>query len=161
MIKNDFSNVLRFAFIAAVLVFAFSSVTSAQTTVSIWPVKVLLNGKPLLSGHAHVDPAQESVGVDETCISFRDVERLVGGPKYLLRKGNNLNAVVVGSGDRAVLRVQRLGPISTHVHKMGSELYIPLGDLMRALGASSDIRGGTAHLVLKKPYKSSILTTVK
>jgi hypothetical protein len=135
---------------------------AGQAQAKIWQVEVLLNQRPLMSGHTHVAPNDRRAGVDEICIAMRDIERLLGGAKYVARRGSNLEAVEGRPGRGAMFRVQRAGRISSKVHRMGDEEYIPLGDLARALGAKVvREKPGQVNLVLERSAAGSILALNK
>jgi hypothetical protein len=114
-----------------------------------WKVEVMLNGHHLLWAHAHVGP-QESAGIDKSCVAQDGLRSLLGGAQFLQTKGSNLEAMMVGAGSGAVLRVQRPGRISSQLHTMGKETYFPLADLARALGAKP-VREGPARFNLFLP----------
>jgi hypothetical protein len=145
--------------IPLVVVMCMSVVMAApQSESQIWKVEVLLNGQHLLWAHTHVAPDDPSAGIDQGCVSQDALKTLLGGAQFLLSKGLNLEAVTVGAGPGAVLRVQRPGRITPKLHTMGKELYFPLTDLARALGAKP-VREGPArvNLILPKSDPHAIL----
>jgi hypothetical protein len=98
-------------------------------------VEVWLNGRLLVVGHAHA-PADARSGVDEGCVEQDQIARLIGGKKYLEAHGSILEAIALGAGPGASLRVERRGVISTRLHRTGEDFAIPLADFARALGAT-------------------------
>jgi len=121
---------------AVVTVASVSGVATGQETATVRRVDVFLNGQYLATAHAHVRSATARIEIDQQCVSAREIARLVGGAPFLLERGRNLDAVRLGAGRGATLRVLRLGRISSRVHHSGDELFIPLLDFVRALGAS-------------------------
>jgi len=95
-------------------------------------------------------------------VSFNEIQRILGGHKHLNRHGANLDAVMLGAGVGAVLRVQRLGRVSARLHANGQDEDIPLLDLVRAMGAKI-VQDGyeRINLVLDSPPSAAILAPVE
>jgi hypothetical protein len=135
-------------------------------------VSVVLNRSHLLSAHAHasvnesqlrsVRGPQRLTGIEQACVSFNEIQRILGGHKHLNRRGANLDAVMLGAGIGAALRVQRLGRVSARLHPNGQEEEIPLLDLVRAMGAKI-VQDGyeRINLVLDSPPSAAILAPVE
>ncbi len=120
---------------AVVTVASVSGVATGQETATVRRVDVFLNGQYLTTAHAHVRSATARIEVDQNCLDHKEIARLVGGPQFLLQRGRNLDAVRLGAGRGAALRVLRRGRISSRVHRSGDDMSIPLLDFVRALGA--------------------------
>lgn len=144
-----------------------------QTRSVVRPIEIWLNGRPFARGHAHRRSAEApgAVGVDESCITFRDVVRAVGGPAFVRRSGARLDAVRVGGAPGAPLRVARLGRISENVHRMETSPgdvrdaavdyeaeYMPLADFVAALRARVEVpRPGVFDLVIEPEDRRRIV----
>jgi hypothetical protein len=112
-----------------------SGLATGQESAKVRRVEVFLNGQYLLTAHAHVRSGTARTEVDQGCVEYREIARLLGGPQFLSQRGRDLHAERLGAGRGATLRVLRLGRISSRVHQSGDELYIPLLDFARALRA--------------------------
>ena len=107
-----------------------------QQARTVRSVDVLLDGKFLAAAHAHVRSGDARIHVDQGCLAHNEIARLLGGQRFLAHRGQNLDAVRIGAGRGATLRVRRPGRISARLHPTDDKLYIPLLDFIRALGAT-------------------------
>ncbi|MGH7612576.1 MAG: hypothetical protein ACREMW_00860 [Gemmatimonadales bacterium] len=148
--------------VSTALIGAFASAIVALTSQERGTprqVNVFLNDRYLLLAHPHLRANEAPARIDQLCVPFIEIERVLSGSRYLSRRGTNLDGVMLGAGPRAILRVQRRGRISARLHRSCDQVDIPLLDLVRALGATIvPIGSERITLVLESSNSDAILT---